>query len=39
MIRMETLSMSNLSSKAETKDIIKTETKPDDNIYSRIKFE
>ena len=27
------------STKSETKDIIKTKTKPDDNIYTRIKFE
>ena len=27
------------STKIETKDIIKTKTKPDDNIYTRIKFE
>ena len=27
------------STKTETKDIIKTKTKPDDNIYTRIKFE
>ena len=27
------------SNKIETKDIIKTKTKPDDNIYTRIKFE
>ena len=27
------------SIKTETKDIIKTKTKPDDNIYTRIKFE
>ena len=27
------------SIRTETKDIIKTKTKPDDNIYTRIKFE
>ena len=27
------------STKTETKDIIKTKTKPDDNIYNRIKYE
>ena len=27
------------STKTETKDIIETKTKPDDNIYTRIKFE
>ena len=27
------------STKTETKDVIKTKTKPDNNIYTRIKFE
>ena len=35
---METLSMSNLLLK-QTKYFIKTKTKPDDNFYTRIKFE
>ena len=39
MIRMETLSMSNLLLKLKLKILLKLKLKPDDNIYTRFKFE